>query len=283
MMNNLNELSKQEFIEHAKKLLNQTQSFISNHNAHHQERINEDDAVINEYNNMNNQNIQQQQYQKKLQQQQQQLRQQQIKQQQYQQQLRQRQRQEHLRQQQRQQMQQKQQQNNQEQHKPQYTFTNDSKENDSRENINEHDLQLFKNTVKQYVEIDNQIRELKKQDKKLNDEIKKRVYKLKERKKLVKEEIKKRNDICVSLNSSIITFMERYSVPNVNLKTGKLTVRKKKKKKFLTKKEMEEKTREYFSNSDDYKAFQDFIKRDINKKVSVLKRTYKKNIPITLD
>jgi len=49
-MSSLNELSKQEFIEHAKKLLSQTQTFITNHNASNQERINEDNAVINEYN-----------------------------------------------------------------------------------------------------------------------------------------------------------------------------------------------------------------------------------------
>lgn len=245
-MNNLNELSKKEFIENAKKLLNQTQSFITNHNSHHQQRLNEDDSIFNYH---NNQNIQ---YQQQLQQYQQKIKQEKL--------------QEII-----------------QQNKSQYTFTNDSKENDNRENINNHDLQLFKNTVKQYIEIDNQIRELKKQEKKLNNEIKRRVYKLKERKNLIKDEIKKRNNICLSLNTFIINFMERYNVPNVNLKTGKLTVRKKKKKKYLTKKEMEEKAREYFSNNDDYKAFQEFIKRDINKKISVLKRTYKKNIPITLD
>jgi len=152
----------------------------------------------------------------------------------------------------------------------------------NKNNIDNTEMEIFKKTVKQYVEIDNQVRELKEQDKIILEEIKRRTEQLKEQRKKIKKEMKKREELKVSLNKSITTFMNRYNVPKLNIKSGRLTIGKKKIRDKLSRKQMEEKTREYFNNSQDYKAYREFITKDLKKEVPILKRTFKKTT-ITFD
>ena len=152
----------------------------------------------------------------------------------------------------------------------------------NKSNIDNTEMNIFKKTVKQYVEIDNQVRDLKEQDKIILEEIKRRTEQLKEQRKKIKKEIKKREELKISLNKSITTFMESYNVPKLNIKSGRLTIGKKKVRDKLSRKQIEEKTREYFNNSEDYKAYKAFITKDLKKEVPVLKRTFKKTT-ITFD
>ena len=152
----------------------------------------------------------------------------------------------------------------------------------NKNSIDNVEMEIFKKTVKQYVEIDNQVRDLKEQDKIILEEIKRRTEKLKEQRKKIKKEMNKREELKISLNKSITTFMDRYNVPKLNIKSGKLIIGKKKIKDKLSRKHMEEKTREYFNNSHDYKAYMKFITKDLKKEVPILKRTFKKTT-ITFD
>ena len=152
----------------------------------------------------------------------------------------------------------------------------------NKNSIDNVEMDIFKKTVKQYVEIDNQVRDLKEQDKIILEEIKRRTEKLKEQRKKIKKEMNKREELKISLNKSITTFMDRYNVPKLNIKSGKLIIGKKKIKDKLSRKHMEEKTREYFNNSHDYKAYMKFITKDLKKEVPILKRTFKKTT-ITFD
>ena len=152
----------------------------------------------------------------------------------------------------------------------------------NKNSIDNVEMDIFKKTVKQYVEIDNQVRDLKEQDKIILEEIKRRTEKLKEQRKKIKKEMNKREELKISLNKSITTFMDRYNVPKLNIKSGKLIIGKKKIKDKLSRKHMEEKTREYFNNSQDYKAYMKFITKDLKKEVPILKRTFKKTT-ITFD
>lgn len=152
----------------------------------------------------------------------------------------------------------------------------------NKNSIDNTEMNIFKKTVKQYVEIDNQVRDLKEQDKIILEEIKRRTEQLKEQRKKIKKEIKKREELKISLNKSITTFMESYNVPKLNIKSGRLTIGKKKVRDKLSRKQIEEKTREYFNNSEDYKAYKAFITKDLKKEVPILKRTFKKTT-ITFD
>jgi len=160
----------------------------------------------------------------------------------------------------------------------------DSSSDEEKTKVNQidpHELKIFKNTVKQYIQLDNQIRKLKKQDKMILDEIKKRTDELKKQRKLIKNEVKKRADIQKSLNDGITKFMVRHNVEDLNTATGKLIYYKKKKSIILTKKIIEEKTKEYFGNHDDYQNYLQFIKKDIkNIEQAKLKRTFKGKIVI---
>lgn len=69
----------------------------------------------------------------------------------------------------------------------------------NKNNIDNTEMEIFKKTVKQYVEIDNQVRELKEQDKIILEEIKRRTEQLKEQRKKIKKEMNKREELKVSL------------------------------------------------------------------------------------
>lgn len=118
--------------------------------------------------------------------------------------------------------------------------------------IDSNELYMFKEKVKEWIEIDNQIRKLK-------------TY-IKEKKKQLDE-----------LNQDILDFMGKHKIEDLNTNTGKLKYYVSTTKTPINKKTLESRLCDYFQNSEQGKNVTSFIydKRDIKTSVK-LKRTFKK-------
>ena len=101
-------------------------------------------------------------------------------------------------------------------------------------NLDENKLSIFKQTVKQWLDIDNEIRALE--------------TALKERKKNRKE-----------IQENIMVFMGEYNIKNMNTDDGKLTYNESKTKKPLNKDFIKTSLSTYFNNSEDGEKITEYL------------------------
>lgn len=122
-------------------------------------------------------------------------------------------------------------------------------ENQTKEIVteNENKLNIFKQTVKNWLDIDNDIRTLE---------------------KAIKDRKNKRKE----LQSNIMTFMEENNIKNMNTIDGKITFNHSKIKKPFNQKYIKNTLSDYFNNSDDGLKLADYL----NDKREITNRTYLK-------
>ena len=131
----------------------------------------------------------------------------------------------------------------------------ESKENIETNQIelDENKLAIFKQTVKKWLDIDNEIRTLDSA--------------LKERKKIRKE-----------IQEQIMVFMGEYNIKNMNTDDGKLTYNESKTKKPLNINFIKSSLNNYFNNSEDGEKVTEYLlnQREVSKRF-YLKRTFSRN------
>ena len=125
----------------------------------------------------------------------------------------------------------------------------DNTENNQKE-LDENKLAIFRQTVKKWLDLDNEIRTLDNA--------------LKERKKNRKE-----------IQQQIMNFMGEYNIKNMNTDDGKLTYNESKTKKPLNINYIKSSLTNYFNNSEDGEKVTEYLlnKREVSKRV-YLKRTF---------
>lgn len=127
------------------------------------------------------------------------------------------------------------------------------------EPINEIEMSNFKENVKQWIRLDDEVR-------KIAEEVKKSQKK--------KKELQIKRD---EMNSSILYFMNKYNIGDLNTSNGRIKYAVSSTKSPINMKTLQEKLMGYYNNSDEAEKLLKFLEENRDKKEKVsLKRTITK-------